>query len=130
KLHLSGSEWLISASYLIRYVAYVLVLFWVAYDSVVYSRSQSDRQQMTTWWLVVLLVSGLLMAMGGFIQLFILPDLSVLARYGWDPHLDRLVTAMLDPNYAGCYFSILVAVGASLFLHLKEHYVVRTGLLV
>jgi O-antigen ligase len=127
---MSGSEWLVSLSYWLRYLAYMVVFFFVAYDSVVYAASQRQARQTLNWWLVVICIAGLLMAIGGFIQLYILPDLSELARYGWDPHIDRLVTAMLDPNYAGCYFSIIIGLAVSLFLHLKQQYVTRLALLV
>lgn len=127
---LSRLEWLVSLSYLLRYAAYVLIFFFIAYDSVVFVRDYSQRQYWLRWWLTVLLFSGLLMAIGGFVQLYFLPDLSILAKYGWDPHLNRLVTAMLDPNYAGCYFSIVIAVAVSLFLYIDKHYLARAALLV
>lgn len=112
-----GTEWLISWSYLVRYVAYVLVFFFVAFDSLLYDPAQWRRR--FDWWIGILLASGLLMAIGGFIQLYLLPDLAELAKYGWDPHVDRLVTAMLDPNYAGCYFAIIIGVAVSLYLHME-----------
>lgn len=126
---LTSTEWLVALSYLLRYAAYALVFFFVAYDSVVYAKS---RGWMTTvyWWVGVLLISALLMAIGGFVQLYILPDLSELAKYGWDPHIDRLVTAMLDPNYAGCYFSIAIGIATSLFLHVKQRHALQFALLI
>jgi O-antigen ligase len=126
---ISKLEWLISLSYLVRYLAYVLVTFFVAYDSVVYGSEVQARGWIRVW-IAVLMGAGLLMAMSGFIQLYLLPDLSVLAKYGWDPHIDRLVTAMLDPNYAGCYFSVIIGVAVSLYLHLKQHYLARGALLI
>jgi O-antigen ligase len=127
---LNFSEILISASYLLRYGAYAIVLFFVAYDSLVYASSWKERERTMYGWIAVLLVSALLMAVSGFIQLYVLPDLAVLAKYGWDPHVNRLVTAMLDPNYAGCYFSIAIGLSTSLFLHLKQHYILRLVLLL
>lgn len=126
---ISKLEWLIALSYLVRYMAYVVVTFFVAYDSVVYG-SELQVRGWLRFWIAILTGAGLLMAMSGFIQLYLLPDLTVLAKYGWDPHIDRLVTAMLDPNYAGCYFSVIIGVTVSLYLHLKQHYLVRGMLLV
>jgi O-antigen ligase len=105
------------------------VLFFVAYDSVIYAAQRSAVIGVLQRWIWVILAAALLMAMGGFVQLYIMPDLAELAKYGWDPHIDRLVTAMLDPNYAGCYFSVGIGLAVSLFLHLKQHYAYRATLL-
>jgi O-antigen ligase len=124
---LGRNELLVSLSYLFRFTAYSVLFFFVAHDSVVYAMSGVQRR--VRWWTWVVMAAMVLMAIGGFIQLYFLPDLSALAAYGWDPHLDRLVTAMLDPNYAGCFFAIGLAVSTSLFLHLDKQYGTRLILL-
>ncbi|MDP3724022.1 MAG: O-antigen ligase family protein [bacterium] len=48
----------------------------------------------------------------GFAQLFFFPDLGFLVEWGWDPHYGRLVSTMLDPNFA----SFLASVGVLIML--------------
>ena len=58
----------------------------------------------------------------GFIQLLVLPDFTVLdASLGWDPHMYRLSSAFLDPNFTGAYISI----GISLVLFYGNKYLTR-----
>lgn len=45
----------------------------------------------------------------GFLQLAVFPDIGPLASYGWDPHIGRLVSSFLDPNYLGGYLAVLLA---------------------
>lgn len=44
---------------------------------------------------------GIFIVFFGFIQYFFLPDLGLLAEYGWDPHLYRLAGSFLDTGFAG-----------------------------
>jgi hypothetical protein len=54
-----------------------------------------------------IIISGVLLSIGGIIQLFLLPDFEVLdPRLGWDPHKNRLASTFFDPNFVGCYLSI------------------------
>lgn len=49
-------------------------------------------------------LAGWLLAVFGFVQLAILPDLAVLAETaGYDPHRQRLVSTFLDPNFTGAF---------------------------
>lgn len=54
--------------------------------------------------------TGLILAVIGFIQLALYPDIGPLAKYGWDPHVGRLVSSFVDPNYLGGFFAIALAV--------------------
>src|SRR3989338_3324991 len=45
----------------------------------------------------------LLLVSTGLAQLAFFPDLSLLARAGWDPHQFRLVSTWLDPNFIGLF---------------------------
>ncbi len=116
---LGGSELVVSLSYWVRYLCYSF-LFFVVFDAIVYARTQSERRYQIQRWAVWILVAASLMAVSGFIQLYLLPDLAILAQYGWDPHSGRLTTAMLDPNYAGTYLSMMAAVAVSLFLYIEN----------
>ena len=46
----------------------------------------------------------------GFVQLYFLPDLIGLASEGWDPHIGRLVSSFLDPNFFAAYLVILMTI--------------------
>jgi putative inorganic carbon (hco3(-)) transporter len=118
-LVLSGSELLISLSYLIRYLCYSF-LFFVTYDALMYAPDEQRAEEQLERWVMWIIVTCALVALSGFVQLYVLPDLGALARYGWDPHLNRLTTAMLDPNYAAAYLSIGAALAISLYLHSKN----------
>lgn len=56
----------------------------------------SRARAAATWFLCTLVI----VALGGFVQLWILPRVAVLAG-GWDPHEGRLVSTWLDPNLFG-----------------------------
>lgn len=51
----------------------------------------------------------------GFVQLVILPDISFLTDYGWDPHQGRLLSTFLDPNFAGALLVMCFAVSFSMY---------------
>lgn len=117
---LSGTSLVVSLSYSIRYFCYSFIFF-VVYDAIIYIKDEAQRQYELRRWLKWLIIASVLVAFSGFIQLYVLPDLAILARYGWDPHVGRLTTAMLDPNYAGTYLSMATAVAVSLFLYINNH---------
>lgn len=96
---------------LIRYSAYFLLYLIVA--NVV---STSQRQ----FWLNLLVIVSLTVAILGFIQLLILPDLTFLTIYGWDPHLNRLASTFLDPNFVGAFLVMGLILAQSLYLQSKK----------
>jgi len=57
----------------------------------------------------------------GFVQYKFFYDLRVLFFLGWDNHLGRLVSTMLDPNFAG----FLIALGLIYWQALKHKYKLR-----
>lgn len=67
---------------------------------------------------LVTVFSGLLLAAGGWIQLWIIPDLNSLVKFGWDPHQSRLVSTLLDPNFTG---ALLVLTLIYLTAYLLDH---------
>ncbi len=63
----------------------------------------------------ILIFSGIGMAFSGLFQLIFLPDLSFLAREGWDPHFFRTASTLLDPNFTGGYLALtLILLATSL----------------
>lgn len=56
----------------------------------------------------------------GFLQLLILPDLKYLTDFGYDPHINRLASSLLDPNFTGAFLAISVSLGLYLYLESKK----------
>ena len=111
---LNTLDWLISLSYLIRWITYLLsatVIF-----------NMIDKKYVTPGFLKVSIVfAGLIVAVLGFIQLVVLPDFTVLDKsLGWDPHKNRLASSFFDPNFVGGLLSICLGVILDEFYSLKE----------
>lgn len=87
----SLAEVLVGSLYLARFLAY-FCLFPLLIGTERHKKDLFYR---------VLVFSGFLVALGGWIQLVIFPDLGPLVPYGWDPHYYRLVSTLLDPNFTG-----------------------------
>jgi len=100
--YLNNEELLAAFSYLLRLFFYVTAAN-VVYNQVAIKRLNLSRIAHTY------ILSGVLIALAGFIQLVVLPDFAALSPLlGWDPHKNRLASTFFDPNYVGAYF-ILVA---------------------
>jgi len=69
-----------------------------------------------------LFFAGILLAISGFILLRILPDFAAagLTEAGWDPHIGRLTSTFLDPNFAGGAFAFLLAILGGKFLRERK----------
>lgn len=106
-------ETLTSSLYLIRFAEYAL-LFYVV----------SDLAQSQTWvkrYLKFLLVITLALAALGFLQYIFIPDFSALAAQGgWDPHVQRLLSTWLDPNFMGGFFVFVLSFVISFYLYSKS----------
>jgi hypothetical protein len=91
-------ELLISGFYLFRFIIYLfsgIVVF-----NIIENKMMSKEKVFQAF-----VVSGVLLAFLGFIQLLILPDFTVLdPDLGWDPHKNRLASTFFDPNFTGAYF--------------------------
>lgn len=94
-LHLSLTQYLISLSYALRFFLYIL------FGHVLYSGAFEGLRKKIPQ---VLLYSGVGLAVLGFLQLLIFPNLQFLQSLGWDPHYFRTVSTFLDPNFTGAYF--------------------------
>ncbi|MFH0776749.1 MAG: O-antigen ligase family protein [Patescibacteria group bacterium] len=69
-----------------------------------------------------LLGGGFLLALLGFVLLKILPDFTEagLTDLGWDPHIGRLTSTFLDPNFAAGAFAFFLAILGGRFLQAKK----------
>ena len=103
----------ISSLFLARFVIYFFLSI-VIYNIV--------RKRDIDKWLKIILSVGFLFIIFGFCQYFLFPDLSFLTIYGWDPHQQRIVSTLLDPNFSGLIFTMIFAISTSLYLYkCKNH---------
>jgi len=63
---------------------------------------------------------GFVFTILGFLQLVLYPDLSSLQTYGWDPHINRLVSTTLDPNFTGGLLTVFISICVSMFLYYRN----------
>jgi len=108
-------ELMVSGFYLSRWVMYLSAGI-IVYNAV--KQDIFDKEYL----IKTFVNSGLIISILGFIQLIILPDLSVLSEsLGWDPHKYRLFSTFLDPNFVGAYLTMV------LVLLLDKYYLSRMG---
>ena len=90
------SQFLVGAVYWARWIAYANLYFLVSF---LVSQSSGDqyRQQL----LQTLKFSGFTLAVFGFIQYLIFPNLNLIHTQGWDVHLYRLTGPIFDPGFTG-----------------------------
>lgn len=99
---LTNQEIILAASYIGRFILLagtLVVTAWIWTDEV-------DR-----YWILkgIMLTSVILIGLG-FLQLAVLPSLIELTKYGWDPHVGRMVSTFLDPNYFGMFLVMIFSV--------------------
>jgi O-antigen ligase len=78
-----------------------------------------------------LIIIGIFIAIFGWIQYFLFPDLRALKTLGWDDHYFRLVSTYLDPAFTGILLvltEILVIIKTSLSLRDERNTKVNFGL--
>src|SRR3990167_4256714 len=107
------SEIFISLLFLIRFIFYFFLSI-VIFNVVTYEKVHS--------WFKIILSIGTLFTVVGLFQFVLLPDLSFLSIYGWDPHQQRIVGTFLDPNYSGMIFVVIFVIATSIFLYQKKKY--------
>lgn len=95
-LHMKPVEYLTSFSYTLRFSSYIL-LGWLAYSNAFKNFNAKN---------IILIYSGLWLAILGLLQFIFLPDLRFMSQWGWDPHYFRNVSTFLDPNFSGAFFTL------------------------
>lgn len=80
------TQLLISASYIVRFILYSGLYF-------VFKDLKLNKKYLVYICLVI--------ATFGFAQYFIMPDMSYLQAFDWDPHYYRLISTFLDPGFTG-----------------------------
>lgn len=111
-LFLKPDEVAAGSLYLIRFVEYFF-LYLIVSDS---CKTQTQRKKI----LAATITSATLIAIAGFIQLIIYPDLGNLVEQGWDPHINRLVSTWLDPNFIAGFLAFIIAIILGVALYCKN----------
>lgn len=105
----SPQEMITSALYALR---------WGVYASLYFIVIASPLKPIT--WLWGLYASGTAVAILGMTQYLLYPSLRNLIYLGWDPHLYRLFSTFLDPNFAAMAFVLTLILGQYLWFHAKN----------
>ena len=95
-INLNTQSFFVSLLYLVRWAFYAS-LYFVLFDF------DKKFKKIISY---LLLFSGFLVVLVGYIQYFLYPDLKNLYYLGWDEHLYRMFSGFLDPNFAGAFFVI------------------------
>lgn len=88
-----------------------LLVYGLAIFSFKWHQPFSLKKQKQLW-----LGVGLLIALGGLLQYFLLPDTRFLRFLGWDDHYYRLIGTLFDPNFTGLILVMTLFLAASLKL--------------
>lgn len=96
--YLRIEEFATAFAYLARYASYVSIIFAVS------MLKQHERSLIPK----KLMIAGALFVFFGFIQYFYYPNLRNLYYLGWDEHLGRLFSTILDPNFAGAFLVLIL----------------------
>jgi putative inorganic carbon (HCO3(-)) transporter len=107
---LSWTQMFISSLYLIRWGNYALVFYEVK------SFPKEKRKKI----IHALLISSVLLIFAGYLQYFFYPNLKVLYHLGWDDHLYRMFSTLLDPNFAAATFSLICLLALSYLFSRKR----------
>ncbi|MCA9374270.1 O-antigen ligase family protein [Candidatus Peregrinibacteria bacterium] len=110
---LSFSETLGGSLYLVRYLQYAL-LYFITLQSI-----ETEEQKKAV--ITTMTISAIGLAIAGFIQLVVYPDLADLEQFGYDPHINRLVSVWLDPNFVGGFLSFIVSILLGIGLHTHKN---------
>jgi O-antigen ligase/polysaccharide polymerase Wzy-like membrane protein len=65
------------------------------------------------------LIAAAALIAAGFLQWVFVPDFNFMQKYGWDPHIGRLLSTFFDPNYFGIFSVLVMAVSLGLYFQAK-----------
>lgn len=102
------------------FVSFLYLLRWGLYAGLYFVVSDFDFNFKRKIPLFMIL-SGIIVVLGGYIQFFFYPSLRNLYYLGWDEHLYRMFSSFLDPNFAGSFFVLnFLLIGGIFFDYLKD----------
>lgn len=87
------------------FVAFLYLIRWGVYASLVFVISSFDKAFLSKI-KGVLLVIGSIVVFFGYVQYIYYPSLRNLFYLGWDEHLYRMFGSFLDPNFIGAFFTL------------------------
>lgn len=93
-INLSLTEKIISGLYLVRLVSYFSI--YLTTKQLIKAKEISASSILKS-----LIITSLIIAVFGWLQYFLYPNLRNLYYLGWDPHFKRIFSTFLDPNYLG-----------------------------
>lgn len=123
-----GKPMIIAIMYWARLLLYSM-FFLVALDAL---KSIKSIERL----LHLLILIGFILSIGGFIQLWLMPDFTSMAvAAGWDPHQGRLLSTFFDPNFMGTFLAmdmvIIIAMALDSSRKLKyKSWIVFLGLII
>ncbi len=85
--------------YLIRLAGYII------FSQITYKQFAGEKKKIKLIFNSLIMV-GMFIAIFGWIQYFIFPDLRVLKVLGWDDHYFRLVSTFFDPAFTGILLTL------------------------
>ena len=94
--NLSFDKFIISFSYLLRWLAYTSLYFII--------KDFDNKFKKKIGYLMIF--SGFVVVLLGFVQYFLYPNLRNLYYLGWDEHFIDCFQAFFDPNFAGAFFAV------------------------
>lgn len=104
----SRSQLFSGGLYLLRWLEYTAVL-WLSFS---FLRTRIRSQH----YLILIVWTGVALALLGFIQVKLFPDFSFMVPQGWDPHVGRLLSTWFDPNFLAGYFALLAPITLAMAL--------------
>lgn len=91
---LNTNQFIISASYLLRFLSYASILM------IVSSFDKKFKERLKFLFIVL----GTVIVFLGYVQFIFYQNLRNLYYLNWDEHLYRMFSVFLDPNFAGAFF--------------------------
>jgi O-antigen ligase len=105
------SDFALQAFYLIRWASYLI-------SAACLGQLIRLRKLSLPFIYKIILLSAVFLVLVGFIQLYLLPDFTVLDPiFGWDPHKGRLASTFFDPNFAAAYIVVALCLCLGLFYY-------------
>jgi len=97
-----------SLFYLLRYFAFLFSIYF-------FFKEREDKNLLN-----LVGLAGIGVAILGWMQYFLSPDIRVLKIYGWDDHLFRLVGSYLDPAFTGIILVLVLLIFVNQYFKTKS----------
>lgn len=98
------------------FVGGLYLLRWIVYSFVYFLSFEVAKLFGKELIIKILILTGVILAFLGFLQLLVFPDFSFMTSLGWDPHYYRLLSTFFDPNFCGGFFVMTLSLLVSLYL--------------